>query len=650
MAKIFHVTRIPLIHILLFTLVVLTSLSACASSPTSSQATLTDVGTPRSQTLIFQNFDGKTNSPSIMNPLMSNYAIWRGFRELGWGYLWEMNTATGKSYGELASDLPTVLDKQHTQFLVKLKQGIYWSDGVEFTADDVIYTLDAYFHNKTKLTYFGISAITNYVKSYKKIDNYTFEVDTLNPAYDFVTVMGVYTWGSAFNIVPKHIFEKQADLAAFANTNPVTLGPYVVKSFDRNGFWQLWEKRADWQRSAWGWMGEPKPKYVLYKDFGSEETRTLAFIKNQYDVDTFMSPDSIQAAKAKNSAITTFSSTMPYNDMGDACSYGILMNQEKAPLDKPEVRWALALTLNLQNVGVNAMNGQFKASALPMSDTRILRPLYFTPLLSWLKSFTLSDGYQPFNESFATDMTSKLKSMGMSDSTLPQGDQAISEAFGMGWWKNDPAEAQKLLSSVGITKNASGFYTLPDGSVWQPELVIPGDWNKVMERIGFSIADSWTKAGIKVNARQVDNGEFGNVQNTNAKLTMELNWNSCVFNANYLNSWRSIQPESLKSANSTDTVYGDVFRWNNPTAFSLIKSSTQMEQTSDQFIQNGQALSKEFIKDMAYINIMNIPTTVPTNSYYWKNFPKQDNLYSVPYTWWSSAKNIVLNVQPTGQK
>ncbi len=131
---------------LLFALVAL-DLSACTSAA-SQQDSMTSVGTPRSQTLIFQNFDGKTDNPDMMNPLMSNYAIWRGFRELGWGYLWEMDTATGKSYGELADGLPVVLDKQHTQFLIKLKHGIYWSDGVEFTSDDVIYTLDAYFQNK----------------------------------------------------------------------------------------------------------------------------------------------------------------------------------------------------------------------------------------------------------------------------------------------------------------------------------------------------------------------------------------------------------------------------------------------------------------------------------------------------------------------
>ncbi len=202
-------------QLLLFALIAL-SLSSCFSPNVQNQNNpTTSVGTPRDQTLIVQNFDGKTDNADIMNPLMGNYAIWRGFRELGWGYLWEMNTATGQSYPELADGMPQVLNPQHTLFRVNLKHGIYWSDGVEFTADDVIYTLDTYFKDKSKLTYFGVPVITSYVKSYKQLDRYSFEVETVNPAYDFVTTMGVYTWGSAFNIVPKHVFEKQADIAAF---------------------------------------------------------------------------------------------------------------------------------------------------------------------------------------------------------------------------------------------------------------------------------------------------------------------------------------------------------------------------------------------------------------------------------------------------
>jgi len=621
-----------------------------AAAQPAAQGGQTDVGTPRSETLIVQTFDGKTDNPDNMNPLSGSYAIWRGFRELAWGYLWEMDTATGKSYPELAADLPKVLDDQHTQFEVALKKGIYWSDGTEFTADDVIYTLDTYFAGKGKLTYFGVPVITNYVKSYKKIDGYTLQIETTHPAYDFATTLGVYTWGSAFNIVPKHIFEKQSDLAAFKNTSPVTLGPYTIKSFDPTGQWHLWERRADWQRSAWGALGEPAAKYVFYKNFGDEQTRTLSFIKNQYDVDTFMSPDSIQAAQNQNPNVATFSKTLPFHDMGDACSYGIILNQQKAPLDKPEVRWALALALDLQNVGINAMSGQFRASALPMADTQITRPAFFDPLQQWLKDLKLPDGYQPYNPNFGADMVSKLQEMGMDAAELPTG-EAVAQNFGLGWWKADPAQSEKLMNSAGFKKGADGFYAGPDGKTWELELVIPSDWNKVMQRVGFSIADSWTKAGFKVNARQVDNGEFTNVQNTNSLLTTEVNWSSaCIFNTNYMNSWRSIQKENLKDANSTDPITGNNARITDEKVFELIKQAASMDQSKPEFLDTGRQVIQQMVQNMEYINMMNIPTTIPTNNTYWTNFPKQDNGYAVPYTWWSSFKKILVNIKPTGQQ
>jgi peptide/nickel transport system substrate-binding protein len=628
---------------LVFTFVlvfILTSLPVVRAQDT------TDVGTPRNETLVVQTFDRQTTTPDLMNPLM-NFAVWRGFRELGAGFLWETDTGTGQSYPELAAEMPKVLNDAHTQFRVTLKKGIYWSDGVEFTADDVVYTLDTMFKDKAKLTWFGVAVITSYIKSYKKIDNYTLEFETNDPAYDFSTVMGVYTWGSAFIPVPKHIFEKQADVSTFRNTNPVTLGPYTVKEFDPNGFWQLWVRRDDWQRSSWGWMGEPKPKYVLYKDFGPEETRSLAFIQNKYDVDTFMSPDSIKAAQAKNDAIKTFSPKLPYHNMDDACSYGVLMNMQKAPFDKVEVRWALALALDIKSVGINAVSGQFKASPLPMVDTQILRPIYFEPLLPWLRDFALSDGYKPFDESFAPQLADLLKQTGAKD--IPEGAAELSKAFGIGWWKYDPAEAEKLLKSVGFTKNGDGKWVLPDGKVWQMEFVIPGDWNKVMQRVGFSIADSWQAFGLDLKVRQVDNAEFATIQNTNAPKQTELNWTNCIFNPNYLNSWRTIRLSYLKPADSTETNTGNQYQWNSKAVDALVQKSLSLETTSDGFYAIGRQIIQEFVKDMAYINIMNIPTTIPTNEHYWTNFPHQDNYYAVPYTWWSSFKKILVSIKPTGQ-
>jgi peptide/nickel transport system substrate-binding protein len=635
---------------LLTAAVLVLGLVACTApkSPDQSNGTgnteMTDVGTPRNQTLIVQTFDGKTDNPDNMNPLMGSYALWRGFRELGWGYLWEMDTATGKSYPELAAALPKVMDASYTKFQVSLKKGIYWSDGVQFNADDLMYTLDTYKAGQGKLTYFGVSTLASYVKSWTKVDDYTVEIDTQNPAYDFATVLGVYTWGSALNIVPKHVFEKQADLATFKNTTPVTIGPYTIKSFDPNGQWHLWQLRDDWQRSAWGDLGQPQAKYVYYKNFGDEQTRTLSFIKNQYDVDTFMSPDSIAAAQKQNKAITTFAKTSPYNDMNDACSYGVIMNLAKAPFDKKEVRWALALSLDLASVSINSMSGQVKAGALALPDTQITRPLFYDPLQSWLKDLQLPDGYQPYDTNFASGMVDKLKAAGTDASALPSGDATSS--YGLGWWKNDPSEAQKLLASVGITKGADGFYQ-QNGKTWEIELVIPSDWNKVMQRVGFSIADSWTKAGFKVNTRQVDNGEFTKVQNTNSLLTAEVNWSSsCIFNANYLNSWRSIMPSNVQPVDSTATLNGNLARITDKSMFDLVAKAGKLPQDSAEFKTLGTDGMKIITENMYYINMMNISTTIPTNTTYWTNFPKQDNAYAVPYTWWSSFKKILVSVKP----
>lgn len=612
------------------------------------QGAMTDVGTPRSETLIVQTFDGRSANPTAQNPLNS-YAIWRGFRELGWGYLWEMDTATGESYPEMADGMPEVLNPEHTQFRIKIRKGITWSDGVEFTTDDIIFSLDTAFKYREQLT--NVASVTVYLKSYKKIDDYTFEVETVNPSYDLTTRLGVYTWGTPFNWVPKHVFEPLGDqVVTFQNAPPVTLGPYKVKEFDPNGFWQLWELREDWQKSSWGNLGTPKPKFILYKDFGAEETRALAFVQNQYDVDTFMSPDSIDAAKARNPKVETFSPTFPYHDMNDACSYGVYINQQRAPYDMPEVRWALALSLDLSQIGISAMSGQFKAAALPLPDTPITGPIFYEANLQKLQDLTIGDGYKPFDPDFSTTLVETLKAQGIDPSLLPTGD-AVNAGFGAGWWKHDPAEAEKLLGSVGIKKGADGFYAMPDGSPWVIEFVIPGDWNKVLQRLGFSIADSWRQAGFNVNARQVDNGEYTTVQNTNARNELQINWsNTCVYNSNWLGNWNQFRTENIKPADSNDPLSGNYARITDQEVLDLVSEGAKLPLDDPKFVQNGQDIAMRIASEMQIINLMNIPTTIPTNSTYWTNFPKQDNFYAAPYTWWSSFKKTVVSIEPTGQQ
>ncbi len=614
-----------------------------AAEAMAGEVEMTDVGTPRNETLIFQTFNRQSPAPANHNS-MQDYARWRGFRELGFGALWETDTATGISYGELAAELPIVLNDEYTQFRIALKEGIYWSDGEEFTADDVIYTLDTMFACQDVAT--RITPINTYIaeNSWVKIDDYTVEVETVDPAYDFAKVMGINTWGSRFVPLPQHVFETYDDPCTDLNTNPVTLGPYVVSEFDPNGFWHLWELREDWERSAWADLDKDgfMPKYVLYKDFGPEETRSLSFVQNAYDVDTFMSPDTIKAVQDLNENVTTFAPTLPYHNMDDACVWGLLINMQKPPYDSLDVRWALALSTDLATIGTNAVSAEMIVSPFPMADTQILRPIYYEPILPWLEEFTLDDGYQPFNPDFGADLAETLAASGSTD--IPED----TTDFGVGWWKYDLEQAAKLLEGQGFSKNADGNWLLPSGEEWTIQLTIPGDWNKVMQRIGFALADNWRTAGIQVNVRQVENNEHVDVQYTNSLREVQFCWLNCIFSPSWTGAWREIEPGHIKPGDSEERLTGNRYQWDNETVYQLVEDSKSLPQDTEEYFENGRLIMQEFVQDMAWLNLMNIPTTIPTNEYYWTNFPKADNYYAVPYSWWSSAKVFVANIEPTG--
>jgi peptide/nickel transport system substrate-binding protein len=462
--------------------------------------------------------------------------------------------------------------------------------------------------------------------------------------------MGVETWGGRLNIVPKHIFEQQEDVSQFRNSYPVCLGPYTLKEFDPSGYWALWERREDWEQSAWGWKGEPKPKYVLYKDFGTEEKRVLALTRNLYDIDTFMSPDSIKAAQAYSEYVQTWNPLLSYHNMDDACQYGILINNIKPPYDQLEVRWALALALDVKNIGINALNGEFKASALPMVDIPTLHDLYYEPQMDFLRNLTLPDGYQPFDENFAADMAAMMEEMGAVG--VPETEEDMKSGFGAGWWKYDPEEAEKLLTSVGFSRNSDGIWLTPEGEVWEINFIFPSDWNNVMQRTGFSITDSWTKFGLTINPQQLDNAGWGTAMNTNAQLEVLYNWTPfCAFVPNVTNTYSSLTSNYVQDdPYANDPIQGNLIRYADPELDALIATLVSIDPTTDEYNDTVLQIQRIIVENMAYISIMNIPTTIPTNNYYWDGWPKQDNYYAEPYSWWSSFKQTLQNLEPTGNQ
>ena len=217
----------------------------------------------RRDTLILENPTGRVTPADDFNrwrPTVQTAST--GLQQICLDSLWYIDPDEGLDgvwEDALAAEKP-IYNADFTQMTVRLRRGIYWSDGVEFTADDLIYTVES--QMKTPgMAYTG--QFTTYVDRIEKPDNYTVVFHFKLPNSRF---HGLFTvrWSACY-IMPKHIFERQPDPLAYTFNPPVGLGPYKLHSYDPQGNWYLWEKREDWQRTTlarFGSMAE-SPKYAM---------------------------------------------------------------------------------------------------------------------------------------------------------------------------------------------------------------------------------------------------------------------------------------------------------------------------------------------------------------------------------------------------
>ena len=105
---------------------------------------------PRNETLIIHNPEGVIRNPGWFNNWVvgAGAGISNGLHQLTTDTFWLIDPDAGIEgasenaiYNSLADGLWDYND-DFTEMTAKLKQGIYWSDGVEFTADDVVFTVE----------------------------------------------------------------------------------------------------------------------------------------------------------------------------------------------------------------------------------------------------------------------------------------------------------------------------------------------------------------------------------------------------------------------------------------------------------------------------------------------------------------------------
>ncbi|MBB3128513.1 peptide/nickel transport system substrate-binding protein [Paenibacillus rhizosphaerae] len=601
---------------------------------------MTDVGTPRSETLIVDILSGRSPDPDRMNPYMPGaVAMDSGLHQLIYASMWEIDTVKGEQIPDLAATMPEPLDDTNTKFRFKIQEGLAWSDGVEFTADDVQYTADMLLKTK-EIGYSGY--FSSLVKSMKAVDKTTIEVETVQPETRLAQKLGVVIWGTSFRVMPKHIWEKE-DPTQFKFTDPVGVGPYKLSKRDPQGNWFLYEKREDWQKSDVGKLvGEPGPRYVLFKYFGPEEKRIVAAIQHDMDILQDITPESWEVLRQKNEYAKAWYENFPYADMNDPCERGMSFNASKAPYDNEDVRWALTLLTDIKNVSMATFGGMLRVSPIILPPISVLQETYHKPMKDWLKEFQLSDGYKPFEDTYAKDMVDMLKQQGIKG--LPTDSAEMENTFGVGWFKYDPEEATKLLEKAGFKKEGDKWL-LPDGSPWKLTINAPANFEVQSMRLAFAVADSWRKNGIDVNVQQMDAATFWDSEST-GNFEVGSYWPAC-----------GLLPDSTANLQGWNKEYivpngqqapGNRNRWANDRVSGLLEGLNAMEPSDPKVIADITEINKEMVKGMPFIPMFGTSKFVPVDTYYWQGFQNAENEFEGPWWWWSQFKFYTPNYKPSG--
>ncbi|MCJ2163265.1 MULTISPECIES: peptide-binding protein [unclassified Pseudodesulfovibrio] len=103
----------------------------------------------------------------------------------------------------------------------KVREDIYWTDGVQLTAEDVEFTYKLMIDPKTPTAYAGNFKL---VKTFRRTGKFTFEVE-----YDQPFANALITW--AMNILPKHALENEDLLDTKYSREPLGAGPYKLKEW-----------------------------------------------------------------------------------------------------------------------------------------------------------------------------------------------------------------------------------------------------------------------------------------------------------------------------------------------------------------------------------------------------------------------------------
>ena len=162
---------------------------------------------------------GSIGEPSVLIPMLSGDSASQDVAGLVFNGLVKYDTDL-RVIGDLAKSWDISPDGLVITF--HLRKGVKWTDGVEFTADDVMFGYKTIINKNTPTAY---SEAFRQVKKAEVVDRYTFRVTYAKPFAPALT-----SWGNLV-VLPKHLLEGKDITKSPLGRDPVGMGPYKLRKW-----------------------------------------------------------------------------------------------------------------------------------------------------------------------------------------------------------------------------------------------------------------------------------------------------------------------------------------------------------------------------------------------------------------------------------